>query len=517
MPPTASHYQIMPLGVVDAAIDRRSRTGDRDLPGRGRGGDGTRRRLVAGGQTVNSSVIVDCSTHLNRILDLDVTGRRARVEPGIVLDDLNRALKPHGLWFPVGRLDASRATIGGIDGEQLLRADARSLWQHPRERHLDRRHAGRRLERRISVRWRRTFPTCRRIRRSVRWRAICLRLGAREADEMRRGPKVQRRVGGYNIDALCRDGTTSISRTFWSAPKARWRFHRDRDQAVAGARQTRGRRLPTSAAFTRRWRRRSTSSSWRRSRWRLIDATMIGLAREIDMFRPTLDAFVRGAPAALLLVEFAEEPDENARRLKRLHELMGDLGFNWRMAAPFGAASSMYSTRSSRRRSPSCAPPASNIMMSMKEAGKPISFVEDCAVPLEHLADYTSRLTEVFERNAPPAPGTPTPSVGLPGMCGPILNLRSTTTSRRCATSPSRPSPSSANTRARTPANMATDRALGVPRVHVRPAARFAPSRRSRTAFDPDGLYNPGKIVRAPKFDDPNELPLRAGLFTPTN
>src|SRR6185436_18202677 len=60
----------------------------------------------------------------------------------------------------------------------------------------------------------------------------------------------------------------------------------------------------------------------------LVDATMIGLARDIDMFRPTLEAFVRGAPAALLLVEFAEEPDENARRLHRLHELMGDLGLD---------------------------------------------------------------------------------------------------------------------------------------------------------------------------------------------
>src|SRR5207253_4117400 len=66
------------------------------------------------GQTVNSSVIIDCSKHLNTILDLDVAGRRARVEPGIVLDDLNRALKPHGLWFPVDVSTASRATIGGM-------------------------------------------------------------------------------------------------------------------------------------------------------------------------------------------------------------------------------------------------------------------------------------------------------------------------------------------------------------------------------------------------------------------
>ena len=66
------------------------------------------------GQTVNESIVIDCSKHLNRILDLDVAGRRCRVEPGIVLDDLNRQLKPHGLWFPVDVSTASRATIGGM-------------------------------------------------------------------------------------------------------------------------------------------------------------------------------------------------------------------------------------------------------------------------------------------------------------------------------------------------------------------------------------------------------------------
>src|SRR5204863_1359569 len=66
------------------------------------------------GQAVNASLVVDCSKHLTRILDLDVAGRRCRVEPGIVLDDLNRQLKPHGLWFPVDVSTASRATIGGM-------------------------------------------------------------------------------------------------------------------------------------------------------------------------------------------------------------------------------------------------------------------------------------------------------------------------------------------------------------------------------------------------------------------
>src|SRR5690242_14855745 len=97
----ASHYQIEPVGVV---VPRSIEEADRAiaiaraekvtvLP---RGG-GTSQC----GQTVGPSLVVDCSKHLNRVLDLDVKGRRVAVEPGIVLDELNRQLKAHGLWFPV--------------------------------------------------------------------------------------------------------------------------------------------------------------------------------------------------------------------------------------------------------------------------------------------------------------------------------------------------------------------------------------------------------------------------------
>ena len=108
----ASHYQIMPLGVVtprtieeaERAIGISRAEGVSVLP---RGGGSSQ-----AGQTVNESLIIDCSKHLTHILDLDVAGRTCRVEPGIVLDDLNRQLKSHGLWFPVDISTSSRATIG---------------------------------------------------------------------------------------------------------------------------------------------------------------------------------------------------------------------------------------------------------------------------------------------------------------------------------------------------------------------------------------------------------------------
>ena len=110
----ASFYQIMPLGVViprtiDEALRALAIARDDGLVVTPRGG-GTSQC----GQTVNGGVVVDFSKHLNRILSLDIENRICVVEPGIVLDDLNRQLKKHGLWFPVDVSTASRATIGGM-------------------------------------------------------------------------------------------------------------------------------------------------------------------------------------------------------------------------------------------------------------------------------------------------------------------------------------------------------------------------------------------------------------------
>src|SRR5271169_5943026 len=121
----ASPYQIMPLGVVvPRTIDEAERAigicRAEGVPVTARGG-GTSQA----GQTVNDGLVVDCSRNLDRVLDLDVAGRRCVVEPGIVLDELNRKLKSSGLWFPVDISTASRATIGGMVGNNSC--GARSL------------------------------------------------------------------------------------------------------------------------------------------------------------------------------------------------------------------------------------------------------------------------------------------------------------------------------------------------------------------------------------------------------
>jgi len=110
----ASIYQMMPAGVVVPCTveDVQTTLGlarEFDMPITARGG-GTSQC----GQTINSGLIIDNSRYLNKLLELDVANRRCVVQPGIVLDELNRILKPHGLWFPVDVSTASRATIGGM-------------------------------------------------------------------------------------------------------------------------------------------------------------------------------------------------------------------------------------------------------------------------------------------------------------------------------------------------------------------------------------------------------------------
>src|SRR5690606_9452238 len=314
------------------------------------------------------------------------------VEPGIVLDDLNRALKPHGLWFPVDVSTASRATIGGMAGNNSC--GGRSLRYGPMRDNVL--YIDGILADGAVAHFGRTNADLSDIPDGSPLKPLArdlLALGACEADEVEaRFPKVQRRVGGYNLDALSpgrndlnlahilvgSEGTlaftTKVELKLWPVlgRRAVGACHFGSFYEAMNAAQHLVKLQPIAVE--------------------LVDRTMIGLAREIAMFRPTLDAFVRGTPDAILLVEFDSGEEENRRRLAQLHETMGDLGFGWdKPGAKWGGVVDVLDpalqTAIAELRASGL-----NVMMSMKEQGKPVSFVEDCAVPLEHLADYTARL-----------------------------------------------------------------------------------------------------------------------------
>jgi FAD/FMN-containing dehydrogenase/Fe-S oxidoreductase len=503
----ASHYQLMPLGVVvpktmaeaERAIALAREEG---VPVTPRGG-GTSQC----GQTINRSLVVDCSKHLNKLVELDVENRRAVVEPGIVLDNLNRALKPHGLWFPVDVSTASRATIGGMTGNNSC--GGRSLrYGNTRENVLS-------IDAVLADGTAAHFGPVGSQPQNP-FEKFLLSLGAREAGEIEKNfPKVQRRVGGYNLDSFVpgkndanlahilvgSEGTlgftTKVELKLWPVLGKR---------AVAACHFGSFYEAMNSAQHLVKLKPIAVE---------LIDRTLIELASEIEMFKPTLREFVRGKPDAVLLVEFGEEDqNENIRRVRELEQLMGDLGYHWSGEGKHWGGVVEVLDPALQAAITDVRTSGLNIMMSMKEQGKPISFVEDCAVPLEHLADYTARLTEVFEKNGTRGTWYAHASVGCLHV-RPVLNLRQEKDVKAMR-------------------NIAEEAFAMVKEYKGSHSGEHGDGmvrsefhkfmfgeklvhafEEVKDKFDPNGLYNPGKIVRAPKFDDREKFRYAPGYDMP--
>lgn len=493
----ASFYQMMPLGILSpkseddilAAIDIAREQGISVLP---RGG-GTSQC----GQTVNEGLVLDNTQYFNEVLELDVESRRCVVRPGIVLDELNRQLKPHGLWFPVDVSTSSRATIGGMAGNNscggkslrygMMRDNVISIdavLADGSKHHFGVDHAS---------------PDA--VFNSLSNDLFAL--GAREADEIsNRLPNVMRRVGGYNIDALTPQATpnnlahllvgsegtlaysTAIELKLWPLISGKVMgvchfptFHKAMDAAQ---------HLVTLKPHG----------------VELVDSTMIALGRDIPIFRPVIEEVVTGTPEALLLVEFIEgDAARNVLKLRQLDEMMGDLGFSWtgvngswggmRPVTDGGVQGQIAEFRKS----------GLNIMMSMKHEGKPVSFVEDCAVELPDLAEYTSGLTNIFEKHGTKGTWYAHASVGCLHV-RPVLNLKldkDVKTMRAIAEE-------CFDLVAKYKGSHSGEHGDGLVRSEFHEkmfGSRMTQSfSEVKKRFDPGGLFNPGKIVDPPKMDD---------------
>ena len=499
----ASHYQIMPVAVavprtIEQAINATAiaiAEGVSVLP-RGAG-------TSQCGQTVNQSVVIDCSKHLTRLLSLDVANRRCIVEPGIVLDELNRQLKPHGLWFPVDVSTASRATIGGMAGNNSC--GGRSLRYGTMRDNVIALDAV--LADGRSTTFGRTKADLSEISPSEPLRGLLgdlTALGRREADEVTaRFPRVQRRVGGYNLDALIpqhNDGTINLAHLL-TGSEGTLAFTTQIELKLWPLLGKRALGVCHFGSFYRAMDMAQHIVPLGPIAVELVDATMIGLARDIPLFRRTMEQFVKGEPQALLLVEFAEAEAENARQLQKLTEMMCDKGFGWDHGpATWGGVvpvldPALQTAIADVRTS------GLNIMMSMKDARKPVSFVEDCAVPLPHLAEYTAKLTEVFERHGTRGTWYAHASEGCLHV-RPVLNLRldKDVNAMRAIAEEAFALVKSYK------GSHSGEHGDGLVRSEFH-EMMFGPRiirafEQVKDLFDPKGLMNPGRIVRAPKFDD---------------
>ncbi|MDB5383908.1 MAG: FAD-binding oxidoreductase, partial [Rhodospirillales bacterium] len=210
--------------------------------------------------------------------------------------------------------------------------------------------------------------------------------------------------------------------------------------------------------------------------------------------RRTIDAMLIGEPDSILIVEFHGEADAPLlQSLDRLDEAMADLGHPGAVVraieAPFQAA--IAEVREA----------GLNIMMSMKGDGKPVSFIEDCAVGLDDLADYTERLNDVFAKHGTKGTWYAHASVGCLHV-RPVLNMKSgedVTKMRQIAEECFALVREYKGSHSGEHGDGIVRSEFNEPMFGARIARAFG---QVKDAFDPTGMLNPGRITRAPKMDD---------------
>jgi FAD/FMN-containing dehydrogenase/Fe-S oxidoreductase len=502
----ASIYQVEPIGVVIPRTEEEARialqiAAEQGVPILPRGA-GTSQC----GQTVGAALIVDCSKYLNEVLRIDAEQHQATVQPGVVLDHLNARLRAHKLWFPVDVSTSAQATLGGMAGNNSC--GSRSI------RYGNMVHNVLGIDAWLSGGDEFHFGASHGLGSApAGYRALVEKIHAivrRETGEIEaRWPNVLRRVQGYNLDMIQpgseahplahnlahllvgSEGTLAFSR------RITLKLSAIPTHKVLGV--VHFRTFYQAMDLTRHIVTLDADAV------ELVDRTMIELARGNSAFRPIVDKFLQGEPEAILLVEFAgEDKPALITRLARLVELMGDLGLPGSVVQIIdpGLQKEIWDVRKA----------GLNIMMSMKGDGKPVSFIEDCAVPLEHLAEYTERLTKVFEKHGTRGTWYAHASVGT-------LHVRPVLDMRRDGAAKMRAIAEEACELVREfKGAFSGEHGDGLVRSEwIEPilGARLTGAlAQVKALLDPKGLMNPGKIVRPTRMDDRSLFRYKPGYQT---
>jgi FAD/FMN-containing dehydrogenase/Fe-S oxidoreductase len=487
----ASVYQIAPVGVViprstDDVVRVMEIAAEHRTAITARGG-GTSQA----GQAIGAGLVLDTSKYMNRVLEIDPDERWARVEPGVVLDDLNAQLKPHGLRFAPDLSSSSRATVGGMMANNS--SGARSIVygktiDHVLEQHVVLSDARVAHLRPLSG----TALNTAIVGESIEARAYRAipRLALTHADEIaRRFPKVLRRVGGYNLDSF-----TDASRPV------------DLTRILIGSEGTLGIVVEARIRLVPLPRARAvlavefahvldalgatpTVLTHRPSAVEIMDDFILKHTREA----PALDAVRRTVfsddGGALLCVEFAADAGDELRG--RLDALARDLEGRFRCRSTHAIDPAFQQRIWSLRES------ALGLSTAMKGDAKSISFVEDTAVAPERLREYIDRFLQLIKRHDTIAGIYAHASVGCLHV-RPVINLKTADGVARFESI------------AQAVAELVLEFGGALSGEHgdgmVRGAftqKMFGPSlyeafREVKRTFDPDGILNPGKIVDSP-------------------
>ena len=412
----ASVYQIKPLGVVlpkdtNDVLSLMEYSQKNSVPLLARGGGSSQC-----GQTVGESVVLDYSKHQNKILELNVEEKYVWVQPGVVLDHLNDYLKPHGLWFPVDVSTSSRATIGGMSANNSC--GSRSLYYGNMVHNVLAIEAilddGSIFQfDQINKNYLATKNNQDRLYKIIdKFIDVRQKVGS-EIDA--NWPTTQRRVGGYNIDLIDPEGFNSSNLLVGSEGtlslfnKIKLKLSEIPKNKILG--------VCYFDNFHQAMELSKEIVKLKPTCVELMDQNLLNLAKEIPMYAGGIKKYIKGNPEAVLMVEFIDtEKSVYEKKIKDLEYLV----LNQNKKNEF----SFYSDLSEQKEVFEIRKAGLNILMSMKGDKKPVAFIEDCAVSLEHLADYTARLKEIFKKYGTSGMFYAHASVGTLHV-RPVLNMKS--------------------------------------------------------------------------------------------
>jgi FAD/FMN-containing dehydrogenase/Fe-S oxidoreductase len=492
----ASVYQIEPLGVVvprraDDVIHTVQIAARHRVTITPRGG-GTSQA----GQAIGAGVVLDTSKYLNRILEVNAAEQWARVEPGLVLDDLNAQLRPTALRFAPDLSSASRATVGGMIANNS--SGARSVVYGKTIDHVlelqvvlsDGRVAHFKPQSPDELRAARAGDTIE--ARAYRW---IPELAVRHAPEIgRRFPKVLRRVGGYNLDEFV-DAGRPVNLT----------------KIIVGSEGTLGIVLEARIRLVPLPQSKAVLAVEFENLFDALEATPVVLAHAPSAVE-IMDGFILGHTresaaldalrhsiasrdaGALLCIEFASDgPEDLSPRLEAVERDLASHGYACTCTRAIDAAAQqrIWSLREA----------ALGLSMAMKGDAKTISFVEDTAVAPEKLRDYIDRFQTIVRRHGSVAGVYAHASVGCLHV-RPVVDLKTADGTKRFEAI------------ANDVADLVLEFGGALSGEHGDGLVRgpftekmFGPVlyeafREIKRTFDPHGLFNPGKIVDSPPITD---------------
>jgi FAD/FMN-containing dehydrogenase/Fe-S oxidoreductase len=486
----ASIYQIEPIGVViprhtddvQATVQVAREYGVPVLP-RG-GGTGL------AGQTVGKAVIIDMSNHMHQVLELNTEEHWAWVQPGVVQDQLNAYLRPHGFLFGPDTSTSNRATLGGMIGNnsagarsilygktidhvlevQVVLADGSTAWFKP-------------LDKAMVEQQGREQTVEAHIYRQV------LRIAREHRDEvLERYPKILRRVSGYNLDEFVHDGPVNMAKmivgsegTLAAVTAAKVRIM-PRPMATAvlavhfddmiAAVEATGAILPFAPSAIE-----------------MIDRNIVEAARASKELAGQLP-FLQGEPDAIVAVEFyGESAEDVADKVARLEATLRQekWGYAYTQALTARAQAEVWRVRKA----------GLGLLMSTRDERKPIAFIEDTAVDPAKLPAFLRRFRKIIADHGTTAGYYGHASVGCLHI-RPGINLKEQDGVDKMVAIMQEIS----DLVIEFGGSMSGEHGDGLARSWLN-AKHFGPKlyqafKDVKRAFDPDNRMNPGKVVDGP-------------------